>query len=207
VLGAQVGLLNVIWTMAFLVCLSFSAWFIARFSDLTSSTDRKVKVWSVAAVITGVAFYYFIAIQPGIGFLAPASAAVKGGDETMAETVDGITWQPLNLAKLQQYRKEGKTIFVDFTAQWCLTCKANEKAVLMSKPVVDKLKALHVVTIKADWTRQDATITRLLNKFGRSGVPMYLIFSGDKPNYADVLPEVITPELVLQHLDQAGSSK
>jgi thiol:disulfide interchange protein DsbD len=208
VLGIQVGLLDVIWTLAFLVSLSFAAWFVARFTNLNSNNKQKAIIWGAASLIAGGAFYFFIAIQPGIGFLAPADATNVMPEESAAPaSADGITWQPLNLDKLQQYRQSGKTVFLDFTAAWCLTCKANERAVIMSTPVVQKLKALHVVTMQADWTKQDATITKLLNKFGRSGVPLYVIFPGNKPENPIVLPEVIDQDIVIKALDQAGASK
>jgi thiol:disulfide interchange protein DsbD len=96
---------------------------------------------------------------------------------------------------------------LDFTAEWCLTCHVNENTVLDSNPVVEKLKALNVVTMQADWTLQDRQITALLNKFGRSGVPLYVIFPADKASEPIVLPEVITQGIVLEKLDQAGPSK
>ena len=68
------------------------------------------------------------------------------------------------------------------------------------------MKALNVVTMKADWTKQDPEISKLLQKFGRSGVPLYVIFPGSRPTEPIVLPEVITPGLVLEKLSEAGPS-
>ena len=206
VLGSESGIEAVTWTSSFLVTVAFAAWIISRFTDLNSTQERKIKVWSLAAVVVLGSFYFCIATRPGIGFIgdaAKASTAAAAHDQVD----NGITWQPLDLKKLDEYRFQGKTVLLDFTAQWCLTCKVNEQTVLSNQAVVDKLKALKVVTMRADWTSQDATITKLLHKFNRSGVPLYVIFPGSKADEPIVLPEVITTSLVLSDLDQAGPSK
>jgi len=203
VLGAQVGIEGVVWVLAFQVAIAFAAWLIARYTDLSSSNERKYKVWAIAAVVVGLSFYFFIATKPGIGFVGGGTVPMAGGPTT----VDGITWEPLNLDKLDKDLASGKTVLLDFTAQWCLTCKVNEQTILASKPVVDKLKALHVVTMRADWTSQDATITKLLNKFNRSGVPLYVIFPAGHRDDPIVLPELVTQPIVIDALDKAGPSK
>ncbi|MBU6450215.1 MAG: thioredoxin family protein [Cyanobacteria bacterium REEB67] len=115
----------------------------------------------------------------------------------------GINWEPFTVQKLNDALSDKKTVFLDFTADWCLTCKVNEKTVLATKAVSEQLKALHVVTMKADWTKQDADITKLLNKFNRSGVPLYVIFPGNHPDKPIVLPEVIDQSLVIAKLQEA----
>jgi thiol:disulfide interchange protein DsbD len=200
VLGAQVGVEAVVWNLAFLVSIAFAAWLIARFTDLTSTNQRKFTVWGIAAVITAAAFYFFICVEF-------AEAAKRASIAAAPTSADGITWEPLDLKKLTDDVNGGKTVFLDFTAQWCLTCKVNENTVLATAPVVEKMKALHVVTMRADWTSQDANITKLLNKFNRSGVPLYVIFPAGKATDPIVLPEVITQGIVLDSLDKAGPSK
>jgi thiol:disulfide interchange protein DsbD len=96
-------------------------------------------------------------------------------------------------------------VFIDFTAEWCLTCKVNEKAVMGDRAVVEKFRNLNVIPVRADWTNRNPDITRLLAKFGRSGVPLYVIFSPGKPDAPTVLPEVITTSLVLEALDRAAT--
>ncbi|HEY9784392.1 MAG TPA: protein-disulfide reductase DsbD domain-containing protein [Candidatus Obscuribacterales bacterium] len=202
ILGTQVGEQGVIWTGYFLVAVSLSVWIVGRFTDLTSSPARRLSAWTVALLISGIAFYVCIFTRPELRGEArtPAAAAVT-------ESADGLSWEPFTIEKLDKEIAENKTVFLDFTAAWCLTCQANEQVVLRNKNVVEKLKALKVVTMKADWTNQDPVITQLLQKFHRSGVPLYVIFPAGRGVEPIVLPEVITPSVVLEKLEQAGPSK
>jgi thiol:disulfide interchange protein DsbD len=94
-------------------------------------------------------------------------------------------------------------VFVDFTADWCVNCKVNERQVLDSDPVKTAFKEHGVILVTADWTRGDEDITAYLRKYGRAGVPCYVVFSPDgRPT---VLPEVITRDIVLNALNQAQS--
>jgi len=97
--------------------------------------------------------------------------------------------------------KEHKIVFVDFTADWCVNCKVNERVVLDSDAVKRAFRQHGVILLKADWTSGDEGITALLRQFGRAGVPCYVVYPPDgKPV---VLPEVITKDIVLHALDQA----
>jgi len=83
----------------------------------------------------------------------------------------------------------------------------NEKTVLNSRSVVDTFRALRVVAIRADWTRRNPELTRLIAKFGRSGVPLYVIFPPGKPDAPVVLPEVISTSVVIDALKQAKGAR
>ncbi len=89
-------------------------------------------------------------------------------------------------------------MFVDFGADWCWTCKVNERGTLANAEVLKAFAAKGVTLMKADWTRQDPAITAALGSHGRSGVPMYLYYT--PRGEAVVLPEVITPGMVLKVL-------
>ncbi len=203
VVGAQVGAGGVEAVGFFLTGVAFAVWVTARFTDLTSTGTRKAVVWSISGLIVAACLYCFILSRPD---LMGAPAAEPGVAKT-AVTESGITWQPFTIEDLDKNIALNKTVFLDFTADWCLTCKVNERTVLDSAPVVEQLKALNVVTMKADWTRRDATISKLLQKFQRSGVPLYVVFPAGKGTSPIVLPEVITPSLVVDKLKEAGPSK
>ncbi|HEY9714431.1 MAG TPA: thioredoxin family protein [Chroococcales cyanobacterium] len=202
VLGSEVGSSAVTATSFFLVVLSFACWIVSKYTDLSSTGKRKAIVWTIATGITGAAFYQFVWPLPGVGIplesLHPqASAAGKGQ----------IEWQPFTPEALNKAVSENKTVLLDFTANWCLTCKVNESTVLESAPVQERLRALHVVTMQADWTLQDEKITALLQKFNRSGVPLYVIFPAGRATHPIVLPEVITRDMVVEKLNEAGPSQ
>jgi thiol:disulfide interchange protein len=202
ILGQTTGTDGVIRAVAFLVAISFAAWIIASFTNLSSSSSRKSSIWAVALSVVALSFYACYGSLPGYGLtpVKQVSTAPSGG------ATGAIDWKPYDLSELDKSLKAGKTVFVDFTADWCLTCKVNERTVLDSKPVTDKLKALNVVTMQADYTNQSPAIGKILAKFNRSGVPLYIVFPGKNPTKPIVLPEVITQDLVLKALDQAGAS-
>ena len=100
--------------------------------------------------------------------------------------------------RVQQLRAEKRTIFVDFTADWCITCKVNENATLRSARVREAFANQSVAVLIADWTRADPAITAALQKFGRSGVPLYLVYvNGGEPK---VLPQILTPDALVAAL-------
>ena len=117
-------------------------------------------------------------------------AAGKAAPSAMQEA-----WSEARVAAL---RAEGKTIFVDFTADWCITCKVNERGVLASAAVEKAFAEAGVVSLVADWTRSDPAITAALAAFGRNGVPLYLVYpKGGEPR---VLPQVLTSGIVIDAL-------
>ena len=90
---------------------------------------------------------------------------------------------------------------MDFTAKWCLICQANH--IVFSNSEVDKtLNKLGVVRMKADWTRKDVMITQELRKFGRNSVPLYLLYGKNPSEQPQILPQVLTPSTVLEHLEK-----
>lgn len=127
-----------------------------------------------------------------IGILALAIPLYQPKDTT-------LTWQPYSEQALSQARADGKPVFIDFTAAWCLSCQVNERLVLRSADVQREFAKNKVTLIKADWTKYDAEITKQLASVGRSGVPTYVIYPAGK-GPADVLPELLTKDIVLTAL-------
>jgi thiol:disulfide interchange protein len=138
-------------------------------------------------------------VAAGIAVLAALAAPLS------ASHADRLRWQPFSDAALDAARDQGKPVFVDFTAAWCLSCQVNERVVLGDKEVEQQLLRGHYVLLRADWTRYDPEITAALRRVGRSGVPTYVIFSGTRDSPPHVLPELLTRSSVLNSLGQTGS--
>jgi thiol:disulfide interchange protein DsbD len=101
--------------------------------------------------------------------------------------------------RVAELRRSGRPVFVDFTADWCLTCQVNERVALSRPAVAQGFARNDVALVKADWTHRDERITRALAEHGRQGVPLYVLYApGAKPV---LLPEVLTEDLVLRALD------
>jgi thiol:disulfide interchange protein DsbD len=113
------------------------------------------------------------------------------------EDKTATVWQPFSAEAIQQARGQGKAVFVDFTAAWCLSCQVNERVVLNSGDVKKQLQAGNVVAMRADWTQYDPKITDALQAVGRSGVPTYIIYPANPQAAPDVLPEVLSKSIVL----------
>ena len=113
-----------------------------------------------------------------------------------------LVWHPYSQQALDQARTAGHPVFIDFTAAWCLSCQVNERLVLKSSEVQRELSKNNVTLLKADWTNYDPEITKQLASVGRSGVPTYVIYSPGKDGSADVLPELLTKEIVLTAIER-----
>jgi Thiol:disulfide interchange protein len=208
VLGSQVGAEGTMWTGMFLVIVSLSAWIVGRFTDLTSSTGRKLKVYGVAAAISIIGLYACILSQPSLLLPLEGKATAQSSGKVAEPSSEGsIPWQPFTQAALDAAIKDGKTVFVDFTADWCLTCKTNERLFLNTKEVADRIRDLNIVALKADWTSPNPEIERLLKRFNRAGVPLYTVFPSADATKPIRLPEVVTKDMILGALDQGGKSK
>lgn len=105
-------------------------------------------------------------------------------------------------ATLKQLRQQGKPIFIDLTADWCITCIANEKGTLQSASVKAAFKQAGVIYMVGDWTDYNPEITQLLNHYQRSGIPLYLLYPSNPNQDAIILPQLLTPSIVLSYLSK-----
>ncbi len=116
--------------------------------------------------------------------------------------VEAETWQAWSPEAFATARGSGDPVFVDFTAAWCLSCKVNEAAVLHTADIEKKLAKGHFRLLKADWTQYDPRITAELAEVNRSGVPTYVIYPAGKNTNADVLPELLTKDIVSKAIEK-----
>jgi thiol:disulfide interchange protein DsbD len=122
----------------------------------------------------------------------------------LKESPEGIDWQPWTPTAVAQARAQGHPVLVDFTADWCLTCQANKRIALEVASVRNKLKDIDAVSFLGDYTRLPDNITTELNRYGRAGVPLVLVYPKKSDAPAIVLPEALTPGIVLKALDQTA---
>ena len=116
-------------------------------------------------------------------------------------------WEPYTESKLSQLRNAGEPVLVNLTADWCITCLANEKIALGTDKVNTAIAIHGIHTLKGDWTNYNAEITQLLNRYGRSGVPLYLLFPARPGANAEVLPQLLTENLVLDAISRAKKTQ
>ena len=197
VLSVEAGSSYLIVVLASFLVLSMGAWIFHRWPGVK-------KAWALGMLFIVLALAGVVIQNPNssAAHSAVVSAPVpKAGD---------LTWEEFSPARVQMYRQQGKNVFVDFTAAWCLSCKVNELVVFHSQEVKDKIKGKNVALLKADWTNHDQVITEALASFGRSGVPAYALYEKNNPAGAALggstapllLPEVISPGIVIKALDQ-----
>ena len=168
-----------------------------------------------ASIATGMALPYFlltlnpgwlrflprpgiwmVRVKQGMGLLVLATAAWFG-----VILFHQLIAQPDHFSQtLNTALKSGQIVFVDFTAEWCINCKVNEKTVLESAAIRRAFEKNKVKFLKADWTNGNPEITQLLKQFGRAGVPLYVIYPANGVGTPIVLPELLTVQTVLDSL-------
>jgi thiol:disulfide interchange protein len=188
VVGAQRGLEGAIWASCFLLVISVACWMKGAFVVPTASATKRGIVVALMLLLMLASGIYFIGDKFNSANIASADLQPPGD------------WQAFTPERLQAELEQGHTVFVDFTAAWCLTCKFNEANVLESADVREAFRRHGIVKLRADWTNGDPVITKLLQQFGRPGVPLYVLYPG-KNEEPIVFPELLTKSLVLEKLE------
>ncbi|HMD64622.1 MAG TPA: protein-disulfide reductase DsbD domain-containing protein [Stellaceae bacterium] len=167
-----------------LVLVGFTAWIYGR-TRLAAPLGRSL---GTGFAVAGAA----------AAILLAASVTTTGEGTANAAPQERLAYEPFTAARLTDLEAAGKPVFVNLTASWCLTCLINERVALDSDAVRQAFTAHGIVALKGDWTSQNPEITALLQQFGRSGVPLYLLYDGkDDPV---ILPQILTAATVLDAL-------
>jgi thiol:disulfide interchange protein DsbD len=175
--------------LSMLLALAVASWIWGRWgSPVKPARTRRISA-ALALLLTASALT--------LGLNA-VSASVGAPDARAAHS----EWEPYTEALVSDLLTQGRPFFIDFTADWCLSCKVNERVALDAEPVRQKFDELGVTLVKADWTRRSEEITRALAAFGRSSVPLYVLYPGGAQAEPLILPEIITPSTVLEALHQ-----
>ncbi|HEX6097709.1 MAG TPA: thioredoxin family protein [Thermoanaerobaculia bacterium] len=189
VLGQQTGSDGVAMLLAALVVQAVGAWVLGKWAVVTRSAAVRRAAGIVAVILI-------------VGSAAAAVKLAGAGKPPALQAAAAESWEPYSEARVNELRAAGRPVFVDFGAAWCLTCQVNERVALAAAPVLAKFREKNVATLKADWTSRDPAVTQALTKLGRSGVPTYVLYSKDASAPPRLLPEVLTPTLVIDALDK-----
>lgn len=183
VLVQQTGPDGLLPALGGMFCIALAAWLFDATRLLATPARRLATVLALAFVV-----------------LACGAAYSRLPQTQTAVTAAGADFEAYSEARLQALRAEGKPVFLNFTAAWCITCLVNERVALSQASVKTAFKQDGITYLKGDWTNQDAAITAKLAEFGRNGVPLYVFYAAGKDAKPVVLPQILTPESVIEHI-------
>ncbi|HOW26899.1 MAG TPA: protein-disulfide reductase DsbD family protein [Elusimicrobiota bacterium] len=182
--------------MLSLILVGGAAWIFGRGTgfDRSESTRRLASGTAILLIAVGLAWGIHLVKKPVEKTVAPGSS-------------EGLAWEPFSEQRLDGLRQQGLPVFVDFTAAWCLTCQVNERTTLRSERVIRLFKERGIHALKADWTTRDDSITRALQRYDRSGVPLYVYYAPGPHREPLLLPAMITPSTLIDAIQMEGSPR
>ena len=188
---------GILWGGLFLVFVALAAWVWGQFVQ-RSSGHPKLAIGVALALLVGG---YVFALEFELKWRKPATLESSVGVPTRVS--GDISWQPWTPSTVEKARAEGRPILVDFTAKWCLTCKVNAQTSIDIPSVRKRLEQINAVPLLGDYTRKNPLIAAELKRFERAGVPLVLVYPKDAAKPPIVLPELLTPSIVLDALEKA----
>jgi len=186
VMGALLGAMTIV---------SLALWLFGRAAYSSSPLARYSGV-GVASAALVVAVGFAVAAASYANPVGKPATTIAGGGATGS----GLAWQPFTDTTLLAARRSGAPVMLDVTADWCLTCKVNERVAFASDRVRAALDSGKVQLLRADWTSRSPQITRLINGFGRSGVPVVVLYPPGERSEPVLLPTLLTPGIVIKAL-------
>lgn len=195
VIGQLRGTNAIVCVGGFLLMLAIACWIYGLIGNPETRVGAKAAGLAAIVVLAiGGGWLFLVKLFPREDVKPAAAALAESG---------GIEWQPFSQASLDALLKQGKPVFVDFTAAWCLSCKFNERTAIDTPAVREKIRQLGIIPMRADWTNANPEITAALRAFGRVGVPFYVLYPAGDPEKPILLPELLTESIVLGALSHA----
>jgi len=195
VLAQQTGVNGVAVALGGIVAIAFAAWLY----EITKYNGQ-----FVSRSGSGIAALVLLLSLTG-GYFGIKNDPVASGVLSSAKSSEQ-NWEAYTEARFKTLRAEGKPVFLNFTAAWCISCLVNEKVALSRRAVIDGFKKSGITYLKGDWTNRNIEITRILAEFGRSGVPLYVYYPSGINTDPVVLPQILTPEIVTRAVTVPAST-
>lgn len=181
VFGRQVGMHGVFFLLLGAVAIVFAIWLLQNQPE-----GRKFRTFVKGSALTSLAF---------AGYVVFTSDSFRNREDA---------WQAYTPQLVSELRSAGQPVLVDFTADWCITCKANEAMAFSREGFKEAVRKHNVALVRGDWTYEDPNISAVLAEFGRSGVPLYLVYPADSALQPELLPQLLTQTMVIEAIERAS---
>ena len=191
VLGQQAGVNAIAAVLMAMIVVALGAWLWARG---VRGENAPTQALSVALMLFA-----------GVGSVMVTKDATPPAVAAPVTSSGALEWLPWSATAVRDLRAAGRPVFVEFTAAWCLSCQVNERVALRTTSVSKAFRDANVALVRADWTSRDDGITQVLASFGRSGVPLYVLYPANPNAVPVILPAVLTPGMVVDAVTRAAA--
>jgi thiol:disulfide interchange protein DsbD len=192
-LAYQVSRDALVGFLIFLSIFSFALFVYGHWTSPGRSTRTRLTASVIVVALVAFSAHSFVSTERPP---APSGSIMAGG----------IAWLDFDQVDVNALARDGRTVFIDFTAEWCTTCKVNEESAIYTDRVREALKALDVTPVKADFTVHKPAIAEWLQRFGQPSVPLYVVIPAGRPEAAFALPTLLSVDDVLAGLCKGGAS-
>jgi thiol:disulfide interchange protein DsbD len=189
IVGRSVGIDGMVTLLGFLVAVSFVTWMYGS----VQAVRRRVPTRAIGLALVAL-------VAAGLNVIRLEAGEPAGPTAPRFEQV----WQSFDARAIANELAAGRPVFVSFTADWCITCKMNERLVIAHDGVREEFAQRDVALFRGDWTRRDERIRSELARFGKAGVPMYVIYGPEDPEQPVLLPELLSVERIVDALREAA---
>ncbi|MGI9250216.1 MAG: protein-disulfide reductase DsbD family protein [Pseudohongiellaceae bacterium] len=188
VLGNQVGVMGISLILAACILLAFAAWLYQRRLTMNLFMRTATTAIALTALITAA----YVTQTPFMQTLATTSLQ----NESTSTPPPNQNFEPFSTTRLNTLRAAGRPVFVNMTADWCITCLANEQTSLSTDRVKQSMRNNNITYMKGDWTNENPEITAVLESFNRPSVPLYILYPGNPSAEPIILPQILTPGIL-----------